>query len=485
MTRPAMHLVDPQTGESDPADIRRVFESQLATSLAWRESTIAERIARLKKLRDAMLARRADFYAAFEKDYRKPAIEVDGTEFMPVLEEIRHTIGSLKKWAQPKRVRPTIGTLFTESWIEYQPRGRCLVVAPWNFPLNLCFGPLVSALAAGNTVILKPSEMTPSVSTVMAQVIADTFSSNEVALFEGSLPTAQALLDKPFDHIFFTGSPAVGKLVMAAAAKHLGSITLELGGKSPTIVDETANVEQAAETILWGKLINAGQTCLAPDHLYVHEFVKARFLAACQKVLHARYGHSPLEQQRSPDLARIVNPRHTQRLQAMLDQAVQRGAKVLVGGEVDVAQCYVAPTLIEGVPPDAALLQEEIFGPIFPVIGYTDLDQVIGQINRQPKPLALYLWTQDQSRAHHVLANTSSGGACVNHCIVHVAHTGLPFGGVNNSGVGSCHGHHGFKAFSHERSVLQGGWLNSIRFFFPPYTAARHRLIRFVSDRLA
>lgn len=471
--------------ESDPALMQEVFDAQGSTALRWRTSTAAERIARLAKLREVILAHREAIYQAFQQDFRKPKTEVEGSEIIPILDEVRHAIGHLKAWMKPTRVGSTLLTWGNRAWVQHQPRGRCLVIAPWNYPLNLSICPLISAIAAGNTVILKPSEMAPQVSAVLARIIASVFKLDEVAVFEGSLPTAQALLNKPFDHIFFTGSPAVGKLVMAAAAKHLSSITLELGGKSPTIVDETANVDQAAETILWGKLINAGQTCLAPDHLYVHEFVKARFLAACQKVLQARYGSSAQAQKNSPDLARIVNPRHTQRLQAMLDNAVQRGATVLAGGEVDVPQCYVAPTLIEDVPPDAALLQEEIFGPIFPVIGYTDLDQVIEQINRQPKPLALYLWTQDQARVHHVLANTSSGGACVNHCIVHVAHTGLPFGGVNNSGVGSCHGHHGFKAFSHERSVLQGGWLNSIRFFFPPYTAARHRLIRFISDRLA
>ena len=232
MNRPMMHVVNPQTGESDPAQIRRVFESQLATALAWRESTAAERIARLKKLRDGMMARREDFYAAFQKDYRKPSAEVEATEFMPVLDEIRHAIGSLKKWMKPTKVWPTIASAMTSSWIEYQPRGRSLIIAPWNFPLNLCFGPMVSALAAGDTVILKPSEMTPAVSAVMAEIIASIFPDNEVALFEGSLPTSQTLLDLPFDHIFFTGSPAVGKVVMAAAAKNLTSVTLELGGKS-------------------------------------------------------------------------------------------------------------------------------------------------------------------------------------------------------------------------------------------------------------
>lgn len=478
MTRPVMHLVDPKTGESDPADIRRVFDSQLATSLAWRESTIAERITRLKKLREAMLARRADFYAAFEKDYRKPAIEVDGTEFMPVLEEIRHTIGSLKKWAQPKRVRPTIGTLFTESWIEYQPRGRCLIIAPWNFPLNLCFGPLVSALAAGNTVILKPSEMTPSVSAVMAQVIADTFPSNEVALFEGSLPTSTALLELPFDHIFFTGSPAVGKVVMAAAAKHLTSVTLELGGKSPVIVDETANVRNAAEVMLWGKLTNCGQICVAPDHVFVHESVKERFVAECRKVLVERYGATPEAQRACRDLTGVINQRHTQRIAGLLQDAVAKGARTLTGGEVDVAGCYIAPTLLDQVPRDAAIMSEEIFGPLLPILTFRNVDEVVRQINEGPKPLALYVFSQDKVRTRRILAQTSSGGVAINQVVLHYAQGNLPFGGVNNSGIGNAHGEFGFKTFSHERGVLKGGSINAAKMlFYPPYTGLKRRMV--------
>lgn len=473
------------TPESDPALMQEVFDAQGSTALRWRTSTAGERIARLVKLREVILAHRAPLYEAFHHDFRKPETEVEGSEIIPILDELRHAIGHLRQWMKPRRIGPTLLTLGNSAWVQPQPRGRCLVIAPWNYPLNLSICPLISAIAAGNTVILKPSEMAPRVSAVLVRIIATVFKLDEVAVFEGGLPTAQALLDLPFDHLFFTGSPSVGKVVMAAAARHLCSVTLELGGKSPTIVDDTADVAEAAKTILWGKLINAGQTCLAPDHLYVHEGIKARFLAACQAVLQARYGHSAQDRQNSPDLARIINPRHTQRLQALIDDGVRRGGTLLAGGEVDVAACYVAPTLIEGLPPEAALLQEEIFGPIFPVIGYTDLDQVIAQINRRPKPLALYIWTKDQARAHHVLGHTSSGGACVNHCIVHVAHSGLPFGGVNHSGMGSCHGHHGFKAFSHERSVMQAGWLNTVKVFFPPYTASRHRLIRFIADRLS
>ncbi|MEN9452694.1 MAG: hypothetical protein RLZZ369_1753 [Pseudomonadota bacterium] len=484
MNRPMMHVVNPQTGESDPAQIRRVFESQLATALAWRESTAAERIARLKKLRDGMMARREDFYAAFQKDYRKPSAEVEATEFMPVLDEIRHAIGSLKKWMKPTKVWPTIASAMTSSWIEYQPRGRSLIIAPWNFPLNLCFGPMVSALAAGDTVILKPSEMTPAVSAVMAEIISSIFPDNEVALFEGSLPTSQALLDLPFDHIFFTGSPAVGKVVMAAAAKNLTSVTLELGGKSPVIVDESANLRLTAEALMWGKFTNCGQICVAPDHVYVHESVKDKLVEQCKAVLAERYGVTPQEQRNSPHLARVINQRHTQRLAGLLQDAQSRGARVLAGGEVDVATCYIAPTLIEQIPQDAQIMTEEIFGPLLPIMTYRDLDTVVREINAQPKPLALYVFSTHKQRTRRLLAQTSSGGVAINHCVLHYAQGNLPFGGVNNSGIGNAHGHFGFKAFSHERAVLKSGPILMAKLFFPPYTGFKQKLIRATVDIL-
>ncbi|MEY4764137.1 MAG: hypothetical protein RI907_810, partial [Pseudomonadota bacterium] len=467
-----------------PEDIRRVFESQQATALAWRESTVAERIARLKKLREAMLARREDFYKAFQKDYHKPSAEVEGTEFMPVLDEIRHAIAHLKKWAQPKRVSPTMTTMGTSAWVEYQPRGRCLIVAPWNFPLNLCFGPLVSALAAGNTVILKPSEMTPHVSAVMADIIGKLFKPDEVALFEGALPTSQVLLELPFDHIFFTGSPAVGKVVMTAAAKHLTSVTLELGGKSPVIVDETADVKASAETLLWGKFTNCGQICVAPDHVFVHEAVKDKFIAACRQVVAERFGATPEAQRACPDFTHVINQRHTQRIAGLLQDAKDKGARVIVGGDVDVSTCYIAPTLIDNVPANATIMEEEIFGPVLPLIGYRDIDQVVRTINAGPKPLALYIFSRDKLRTRQLIQRTSSGGVAINHCVLHYAHGNLPFGGVNNSGIGNAHGEYGFKAFSHERGVLKSGPIMMAKMFFPPYTGLKQKLIRLTVDSL-
>lgn len=471
-------------GEADPAAMAAVFAAQQETALRWRASTAAERIARIKRLRAAMLAQREAFYAAFAQDYRKSPSEVEASEFLPVMEEVRHVLGRLKRWMKPTRMWPTTTMLGTRAWVQYQPRGRVLIIAPWNYPLSLCFGPLVSALAAGNTVIIKPSEMTPAVSALMARIVAEVFPANEVALFEGSTPTSQALLELPFDHIFFTGSPAVGKVVMAAAARHLTSVTLELGGRSPTIVDQSADLKLAAETVMWGKFINNGQTCVAPDHVYVHESVKAEFIAQCRAVLRARYGADAEQQKRSPDLTRIVNQRHTQRVAGLLNDALRRGAVALTGGEIDESQCYVAPTLLDQIPADAAILSEEIFGPVLPLIGYTDLDQVIAQINAGPKPLALYIWSRQQAAIDRVLTRTSSGGACVNHCVAQFAHGNLPFGGVNNSGIGNAHGIYGFRALSHERGVLRSSPLMLIKLFFPPYTESRRYLIRKTVDLL-
>lgn len=480
---PPLHTLH-AAGEADPHRMRAVFDVQQATALRWRESSAGERIARLEKLRDAMLAQRAAFHQAFAQDYRKPEAEVEVSELLPVMDEIHQAIGSLRRWMKPKRVWPTKTMLGTRAQVQYQPRGRVLIIAPWNYPLSLCFGPLVSALAAGNTVIIKPSEMTPAVSALMGRIIAAVFPADQVALFEGGLPTAQALLALPFDHIFFTGSPAVGKVVMAAAAQHLASVTLELGGKSPVIVDASANLPLAAETLMWGKFLNNGQTCVAPDTVYVHAGVKPAFVEACRAVLRQRYGADAAAQKASPDLTRVVNQRHTQRVAHLLHDAVKRGATVLAGGDVDTAQCYIAPTLLERVPQGAAILSEEIFGPLLPIIEYTDLDQVIADINRQPKPLALYLWSTDRRAIQRVLSHTSSGGACVNHCVAHFAHGNLPFGGVNNSGIGNAHGEYGFKAFSHERAVLRGSWLHLVRLFFPPYTPGRNKLIRMTVDLL-
>jgi aldehyde dehydrogenase (NAD+) len=456
-------------------DIRRVFDAQGPTALRLRQSSKAERLAQIRKLKHALLANREALIDAGRLDFGKPAAEVELTEILPVIAEANDAIRKLGGWMKPKKVWPSRMMVGTSACMQYEPKGRVLIIGAWNYAVNLCLGPLVSALAAGNTAIIKPSEMTPHTSAVLADIIRATFAEDQVALFEGEAGVAQTLIALPFDHIFFTGSPAVGKIVMAAAAKNLTSVTLELGGKSPTIVDETADLKAAARNILWAKFTNNGQTCIAPDHVYVHASVKPAFLQHCVDVLQSAYGEGEL-QAHSDSLARIVNVRHADRVRALLDDAIARGATVVTGGAVDAGQRYIAPTLLDNIADDAGIMREEIFGPLLPIIGYSQLDAVIARINAEPKPLALYIWSRKQRNIDQVMQRTTSGGACINHCVVQFLHGNLPFGGVNNSGIGSGHGHHGFLAFSHERAVVRNRVMLA-GMFYPPYTAWTRKLI--------
>lgn len=455
--------------------IQRVFERQRETALRLRSSTREERASKIRRLKQAVLDARPAFYEAGMRDFKKPAAEVDLTEILPVVAEANDALRHLKRWMKPQRVAPTMMMFGTQAWVQHEPKGRCLIMSPWNYPVNLTFGPLVSAIAAGNTVILKPSEMTPHLTAVMVKLVRELFSEDEVAIFDGDASVATALLELPFDHIFFTGSPAIGKVVMAAAAKHLTSVTLELGGKSPTIVDASADLKAAARNILWGKYTNNGQTCIAPDHVFVHDSVKDEFVRHCREVLASSYGETAQAQMNSPYLARVVNQRHTQRVAGLLDDATQRGALVLSGGSVDHNECFVAPTLLTNIPAEARIMSEEIFGPLLPIVGYTKLDSVIAEINAQPKPLALYIWSKDEPTIRSVLQRTSAGGTCINHSVVQFVHGRLPFGGVNNSGIGNAHGIYGFKAFTHERAIVRNRYqLASL--FYPPYTNFTRRV---------
>jgi len=432
-----------------------VFHRQEPTALRLRSSTSAERIAKIRKLRDAVIAHKEQLYAAAYADFRKPKGEVDLAEILPVCVEANDAMRHLKKWMSPKKVWPTLLTLGTRSYIQHQPRGRCLIIGPFNYPVNLTLGPLVSAIAAGNTAILKPSELTPNTSAVITKIIRETFSEDEVAIFEGEADVSQSLQKLPFDHIFFTGSPAIGKLVMGAAAKHLASVTLELGGKSPVIVDATANLQLAACNLMWSKFANAGQTCIAPDYVYVHESVKEQLIEACRLELKKAYGESLSDQINSPDLAHIVNERHTTRLQSLLEDAKAHGARTLTGGESSIKDCFVQPTLLDNISAGARILEEEIFGPLLPFIGFSSIDSVIEAINQGDKPLALYIFSKNNAEIEKILQRTSSGGVCVNHSLMQFLHSNLPFGGVKNSGVGNGHGYYGFRAFSHERGVVK------------------------------
>jgi aldehyde dehydrogenase (NAD+) len=464
--------VEPEIGRR----IDEVFAAQRVRALELRRSTAPQRIEKLRRLVSAIESHRDEICAAAAADFGKPQPEVDLTELLPIIADAKHAIRHLEGWMRPLRVPPTLAMIGTSAQIRYEPRGVTLIIVPWNYPFNLGFCPLVSAIAAGNTAVIKPSEMTPHCSALTRRLVEETFEPSEVAVFEGDASVATALLDRPFDHVFFTGSPQVGRLVMAAAARHLTSITLELGGKSPTIVDATADLKHAARAIAAGKFANSGQTCIAPDYLLVHASVKDRLVAEIINSIERAYGTDPERQHATPDYCRIVNGRHFDRVHQLFDDAVARGATVLYGGGFSRFDRFISPTLVGNVAPGSRIMEEEVFGPVLPVVTFTDMGEAIALVNSKPKPLSLYVFSSHQPSIDRVLAETSAGDTCINHTVIHFLHLNLPFGGVNNSGIGKSHGFFGFAAFSHERSVLRDRF-SIVHWMFPPYTARVRRLI--------
>ena len=457
-----------------PSPAHSLFARMQAGNAARRvEFGLAERRAALEKLADAVRRNEAALVAALAQDLGRPEAEAILSDYLPVLQDIAHARRHLRRWMRPRRVWPTLATFGASGRTQPQPRGTCLIIAPWNFPFLLALGPLVSALAAGNAAILKPSEMTPATSALIARLVAETFPPDLVAVVEGDKTVAEELLALPFDHIFFTGSPAVGRIVMAAAAKTLASVTLELGGKSPVIVGPDADLKQAADWITFGKFLNAGQTCIAPDHLYIHASVHEPFLQALRARIARAYGSG----EASPHLARIVTPAHAQRLSGLIADAVDKGATLTLAGGVRGQS--IGPHLIEATTPEMRLNREEIFGPILPILTYTDLDAVTDSINAGDKPLALYVFDRDKARVDRIVQATTSGGVGVNLTLAQFTHPGLPFGGVNTSGIGAAHGEYGFRAFSHERAVLRNRFL-LLPLLFPPYTPRVMQLVRLV-----
>jgi len=461
--------------ETSAAEIERIFNLQQAHQFSVAKATARERKEKLKRLHKAVLARKQDLRDAMYADFRKHASEVDLTEIYPVTSEIKHAVRHLSKWMRPHRVKTPISMLGSSSHIHYEPKGVVLIISPWNFPANLTFGPLVAAIAAGNCVMIKPSEVTAHTSAVMKSIIDDIFEENEVAVVEGGVATSQAVLAQPFNHIFFTGSPQIGKVVMEAAAKHLASVTLELGGKSPTIVDETANVSMAAKRVAWAKLTNNGQICIAPDYLFVHESKQDEFLAKFRETVEAFYGE---DAQKSDSYARIANNRHFQRISSYLDDAKEKGATVAYGGRTDGNEDYIEPTLLTDVDPSSAIMTEEIFGPVLPVQTFKSLDEPIAMINSKEKPLALYIYSKSNRNIEHVIQSTRAGGTAINHSAVHFFNNNLPFGGSNNSGIGKGHGFFGFEAFSNPRGVFkQWSPFSALDLMTAPYNKLKQTLI--------
>lgn len=465
----------PATKETASNDYQRIFEIQRENQYNVGNTTASERKAKINALRYAVEVEFRDaIREACLKDLGKNKSESDLTEVSPIVAEAKHTLRHLKNWMKTQRVSTPWSLFGSLSWIKYEPKGVCLIISPWNFPFYLTLSPLISAIAAGNTVMIKPSELTPHSSDVMRDIVAKLFNKNEVALFEGGVETSTALLELPFNHIFFTGAPAIGKIVMTAAAKHLTSVTLELGGKSPTIVDETAKLKTAAKMIAWGKFANNGQICLAPDYLFVHESKKAEFTKHLLDQLVELYGEQP---ERSESFGRIVNERHFDRVKSYVDDAVKKGAKIVVGGKGVREEKFFAPTVIEDVPTDSALMKNEIFGPVLPIYSYKNLDEPLKFIRENEKPLALYIYSRNSANIKKILDNTRAGGTCINNNEVHVFNYNLPFGGSNNSGIGKGHGKFGFEAFSNARGVLKQILPSGLQLMMPPYTDFKQKLI--------
>ncbi|MGR6543870.1 aldehyde dehydrogenase [Paenibacillus tundrae] len=421
------------------------------------------RIEQLKRLKLAIQQYESQLIEALYQDLGKSEFESYTTEVGFMLDSITQTIKKVKKWVKPVKVKTQMALIGSKSYIIPEPYGSVLIIGPFNYPFQLLIEPLVGAIAAGNTAVLKASENTPAVSSVVRELIASVFEPSYVKVVEGAKDTTTALIHAPFDYIFFTGSVPVGKIVMEAAAKNLVPVTLELGGKSPVIVDEHADLKVAAQRIMWGKLLNTGQTCIAPDYLLVHERVKDQLITEMKQAVESFYGS---DIQHNRDYGRIVNNAHFKRLTTIIERDQ---AQVIYGGQSDEDDRYIEPTLIDISSWDAASMEDEIFGPILPIITYRHIDEAISGILKRPKPLALYLFTTDTQLQDKVMSEVSFGGGCINDTITHVANPQLPFGGVGNSGVGSYHGKFSIETFSHFKSVLKKSTKLNLPILYPPY----------------
>lgn len=441
-------------------EIRTLLKRQRVFFGMGQTQNVDFRIEQLQRLRQAVVQYAPKVLEALKADLGKPDVEAYVTE-VGVLQEIDYTLKRIRSWAKPQRVSVPAQQWPASAWIQPEPLGVVLIIGPWNYPFQLMISPLVGAIAAGNCAILKPSELAPATSQLVTELISKTFDSHYITVVEGGVEASQALLEEKFDHIFFTGGTAIGRLVMAAAAKHLTPVTLELGGKSPCIVDSDIHLLHTARRIVWGKFLNSGQTCIAPDYLLVNRQIKPQLLETMTVVLKEFYGDNP---ETSPDYGRTISLRHFLRLQSFLNDG-----KVVVGGTSTPETRYIAPTILDDVSADAPVMQDEVFGPILPVLEYGAIEEAIALIQSRPKPLALYLFTQNKQLQERVLRETSSGGVCLNDTIMQVGVPTLPFGGVGDSGIGSYHGKASFDTFSHRRSILKKPFWLDLNLRYPPY----------------
>ncbi len=430
------------------------------------------RLKALRALKEGIRKHEVEIFEALVKDLNKPGFEAYATEIGFVYTELNEMIRKLPRWVKPKRARTPLTQFKSASYIVSEPYGVVLIMSPWNYPFQLSIAPLIGSIAGGNCAVVKPSAYSPHTSSVVAKIIGECFDERYISVVEGGREANNELLNQKFDYIFFTGSVAVGKTVMEAASRHLTPVTLELGGKSPCIVDRDTNIELSAKRIIWGKTINSGQTCVAPDYCFAHKDIKDELIGAMKKCIKEFYGETPC---RNPEYPRIVNEKHFNRLKALMDSG-----DIVAGGDFNEETLQISPTILDNVGLDSPVMQEEIFGPVLPVIGYENIEEVIAYINSRPKPLAMYLFTRSKELERRIVERVSFGGGCINDTVVHVATSEMPFGGVGESGMGGYHGKWSFDTFTHKKSIMKKSFLIDIELRYPPFGDKLNTIKRFM-----
>ncbi len=457
----------------DQRNIDEILNNQNKLFYSGITKDINFRIEQLERLKEAIKKYEGKFMQALKDDLNKPEAEAFSGEIGFTINEVTHAIKNLRKWAKPKKVGTPLLLFPAKSYIHYDPYGVVFIMGPWNYPLNLNIAPLIASMSAGNCSIIKPSELAPATSTAMAEMIAEYFEPSYITVVEGGVEKSKELLEKKFDYIFFTGGTKIGKIVMEKASKYLTPVTLELGGKNPTIIDKDINVKTAVRRIVWGKFYNAGQTCIAPDYLIVHKEIKDKFLETMKETIIEFYGEDPHQ---SNDYCRIISDKHYDRIKSLLDGLEK---DILIGGKTNKDDLYVAPTIVNNVDWNSNLMSEEIFGPILPVLEYENIDELISKINERQKSLTLYLFTNNNQLKDKVIRDTSSGSLSINETLSHLNNPELPFGGVGYSGIGSYHGKWGFIELSHEKSVLKKSFNFDITERYAPYKEKFMKILRF------
>ena len=450
-----------------------------------RKTSLFERKQKLRKVKKWIKANESQIIKALYDDFKKSPEEVRISDIRPVISEINDALKNLRDWAAPQRVKSPLYLLGSKSHIILQPKGLNLIIAPWNFPFNLTIAPMVSAIAAGNCVVLKPSELTPHCEQLIVRMVAELFPPEEITVITGGVEETTQLLELKWDHIFFTGSPQVGKIVMKAASNHLTPVTLELGGKNPVIVDATANLKDTAQKLIWGKLLNNGQSCVSPNYVLVHAKVKAKLIVELKKAFEKMYGKTKEDIESNNLLTRVVNNHHFKRITSLIDNSIKQGANVVIGNDTNSEDNYISPTILDNITANSAIFKDEIFGPVLPLMEIQSIDEALSIINQEEAPLALYIFSSSRKNTKNIINNTSAGTTAINETTIQFIHGNLPFGGNGHSGIGRSHGKYGFNAFSNERAILkQRRGFTTIKLIYPPTNKLKRFIVRFMTWRM-